>query len=63
MRNWEIELERIVVVGNTIEEAITNTYTHLSDKFSEGELPVILSVKPTELPIDFINEVQNDNTI
>ena len=40
---WEISLENIVVPGHSIEQAITNALGHLSDKFLQGELPLVVS--------------------
>jgi len=40
---WEITLENIVVPGHSIEQAITNALGHLSDKFLQGELPLVVS--------------------
>lgn len=40
---WEITLENIIVPGHSIEQAITNALGHLSDKFLQGELPLVVS--------------------
>lgn len=40
---WEITLEKIVVTGETLEQAVTNALEHLSDKFLENELPLVVS--------------------
>ena len=41
-KHWEMELEKIVVPGDNLEEAITNAISHLSDESVEGNFPNVI---------------------
>ena len=44
-KHWEMELEKIVVPGNNLEEAITNAISHLSDESIEGNFPNVIGAR------------------
>lgn len=43
--HWEVELERIIVPGETSAEACTKAVEFILDSASEGDVPLITSIK------------------